>query len=84
VKLKHPFEFQGQTITALSFRRPKARDLLLAEKQVQSRSEVEISIYLAAHLAEVDEKLIHELDAVDYFEIARVIEGFTKEEAGEA
>lgn len=63
LQLKHPFEFNGEQVTTLSIRRPKLRDM----KRVQKvKDDLEKSITMLADLAEVEPKLLEELDTEDF------------------
>lgn len=64
ITLKFPFDFGGVTVTELSLRRPKVRDIRAMEKGKGSDSDR--SITMMANLAEVDPDLFDELDPVDF------------------
>lgn len=71
--LKHAVSVDGEEYTALSIRRPKARDLIKARKL---RDEVEQMASMLADLAEVPTKVIHELDAEDFAVLGEMVAGF--------
>ncbi len=63
ITLEYPFTFQGEEITELTIRRPKMRDMKKSQKH---KDDMEKSIAMIADLAEVDPKLIEELDTEDF------------------
>ena len=74
VTLKYPITQDGLTCAYLDLRRLKVRDILHADKQGHSDAEKEIIQF--ASLAGVAPKLIEELDAADYAQVQKVVQGF--------
>lgn len=64
VELKYPVEFQGHTVAALGFRRPKVRDLRALTNG--AGSDEEKAIKMMADLCERPVELLEELDPVDF------------------
>ena len=79
VTLEFPVMFKNTEITALSFRRPKVKDQMIADKQNKDNADKEI--HLMALLAEVEPALIQELDMADYEQVQQVIVGFRKKKS---
>jgi hypothetical protein len=74
VPLAYPVTSDGVEIKALSFRRPKVRDMLLAEKQGSNQAEREVR--MVANLCEVAPTVIEDLDFADYTAAQKVLQGF--------
>ena len=64
VKLTHPIEADGGTVSALQLRRPVVRDMLAADKAVGTEAEKEVRMF--ANLCEVTPGVIKALDLTDY------------------
>lgn len=73
LELKHPFEFEGEQIRAISIRRPKLRDMKRAHKV---KDDLEKSITMLADLAEVSPKLLEEMDTEDFTRACDVLGEF--------
>lgn len=63
IKLKFPFEFDGEKVTSLTMRRPKVRDKLRA-KNVKG-DEMDKGMALIANLIERPIEMLEEIDEVD-------------------
>jgi hypothetical protein len=74
VKLNEPIKVDGVLIHELSLRRPKVRDLLIANRKDVSESEREVN--LIANLAEISAEAIKDLDVRDYLKIQDVLKDF--------
>jgi len=74
ITLKYPITVNGQEITSLSLRRPKVRDMLVADKSAASSAEQEMNLF--ANLCEVDNDTILELDAADYKQLQETYSNF--------
>lgn len=74
ISLKYPVPSDGVQIGSLSLRRPKVRDMLLAEKQGSNPAEREVR--MMANLCEVAPEVIEELDYGDYSAAQKVMQGF--------
>ncbi len=71
--LKYPVSLGGTEYTELSLRRPRTRDLIKARK---SKDELEQMAGLITDLAEIEPKLVQELDAEDFAGLGEVIGNF--------
>lgn len=69
IALTKPIEHEGKTYTALTFRRMKARDALLAEGE---ESQIMAGYKLFAALADVPVDVILELDMADMEKVGEV------------
>lgn len=75
VSLDYPFEYKGETIHAITFkRRIKVRDQLAAAKMGSDSASQEIA--LLAHLAELPPDLLQEVDMADYAKLQKVLMDF--------
>jgi len=75
VKLDHPFEVDGETVEAVSLRRPKVRDLRKMEA-ARSGGDMEQSVVLMAALTDLPVSVIEEIDSDDFMKLSKMIEGF--------
>lgn len=73
-QLTYPVEINGQTTNELNVRRPKVRDMLVADKAQGSEAEKEIRMF--ANLCEVEPGVIEGLDLIDYANLQKVYQGF--------
>ncbi|TCN02947.1 phage tail assembly protein [Vibrio crassostreae] len=76
VQLEYPVTVAGKEYKALTMRRPKVRDQLIADKQNKDPADKEI--HLLSLLAGVETAVIQELDMTDYGEVQKAYKGFTK------
>lgn len=67
IKLQAPITIDNVTYDELNIRRPKVRDRLAVERMKKTDAEKEIA--MIANLAEVDIRVIEELDLADYGKI---------------
>ena len=74
VKLTHPIEADGGTVSALQLRRPVVRDMLAADKAAGSEAEKEVRMF--ACLCEVTPGVIEALDLTDYMALQETYRGF--------
>ncbi len=74
ITLIEPITVNGTTYDQLNIRRPKVRDRLAVERM--KKSEAEKEIVMIANLAEVDAKVIEELDLADYAKIQGIFADF--------
>ncbi len=74
IQLEYPIEAEGRTITAITLRRPKARDLKKMERS--SGGDIAKSIEFVADLAELPPAAIEELDGADFQCLSGVVAGF--------
>lgn len=73
-QLKYPVTLNGETITELNLRRPKARDLIKSQKA--KGGEMEMIATMLADLAEITPRVVNELDAEDFAAVGEVIGNF--------
>ena len=77
VVLSVPVTAGGQTITELSIRRPKVRDLRALEEVTQGKpSQLDHGAALLSLLAGIPEAAVEEMDATDFARASEVIAGF--------
>ncbi len=74
ITLIEPITVNGTIYDQLNIRRPKVRDRLAVERM--KKSEAEKEIVMIANLAEVDAKVIEELDLADYAKIQGIFADF--------
>jgi len=74
IKLKHPVTVDGKELNSLSMRRPKVRDMLIADKHGGGNGAKEVAMF--ANLCEVDSSVIEDLDLADYGELQATYKGF--------
>ena len=74
IKLTHPIEADGGTVSALQLRRPVVRDMLAADKTAGSEAEKEVRMF--ASLCEVTPGVIEALDLTDYMTLQETYRGF--------
>ena len=77
VVLGVPVTVGGETITELSIRRPKVRDLRALEEATQVKpSQLDQGAALLSLLAGLPEAAVEEMDATDFARASEVIAGF--------
>jgi len=74
IELEHPVTVEGQEVSSLNIRRPKVRDMMVADATATTDGAKEVAMF--ANLCEVDEKVIHELDLADYQKLQETYQGF--------
>ena len=74
IKLAHPIEADGGTVSALQLRRPVVRDMLAADKAAGAEAEKEVRMF--ANLCEVTPGVIEALDLTDYMALQEAYRGF--------
>ena len=74
IKLQDPITIDNVTYDELNIRRPKVRDRLAVERMKKTDAEKEIA--MIANLAEVDVRVIEELDLADYGKIQQSFADF--------
>ena len=74
IKLTHPIEADGGTVSALQLRRPVVRDMLAADKAAGTEAEKEVRMF--ANLCEVTPSVIEALDLTDYMMLQETYRGF--------
>jgi hypothetical protein len=77
VKLVRPFRVEDRTITEVTIRRPKVRDLRALEKAREPGStELDQGVAMAATLCDLPLEAMDEMDAADFATISEVLGGF--------
>jgi hypothetical protein len=77
VKLVRPFKVEDRTITEVTIRRPKVRDLRALEKiREPGATELDQSIVMTATLCDLPPDAMDEMDAADFASISEVLSGF--------
>ena len=77
VMLSIPVVVEGDTITEISIRRPKVRDLRALEDVTQGKSsQLDQGAALLSLLAGIPEAAVEEMDATDFARVSEVIAGF--------
>lgn len=74
IALAYPIETEGTTLSTITLRRPKVRDMLAAQQAGTTDQEREMHMF--ANLAEVSPEAIHALDLVDYYKLQQAYQGF--------
>ncbi len=74
VALQYPLEVEGQTVSHITLRRPKARDL--KHMETAKGGEIAKSIGLIANLAELPPAAIDDLDASDFQALSELVASF--------
>ncbi|WP_434361067.1 phage tail assembly protein [Parasalinivibrio latis] len=74
ITLGYPIEVEGEQITVITLRRPKARDL--KHMETAKGGEIAKSIGLIANLAELPPSAIENLDASDFQKVSDVVASF--------
>jgi len=77
VKLVRPFKVEDRTITEVTIRRPKVRDLRALERiREPGATELDQSIVMTATLCDLPPDAMDEMDAADFASISEVLSGF--------
>lgn len=77
VKLSQPFRVGEKTITEVTVRRPRVRDLRAMEKMREpGGTELDHGIAMAAALCDLPMEAMDEMDAADFAAISEVLGGF--------
>lgn len=85
ITLRVPVSVDGNTITELSIRRPKVRDLRKLEQTADATpSQLDQGAALLALLAGIPDAIVEELDATDFARASEVIAGFFDHAKGPA
>jgi hypothetical protein len=78
IQLLHPFEVNGETITEVTLRRPKIRDMERAQKH---KDDMAKSIHMLVDLTELPIGTIRELDTEDFNQLAKRVGEYTGDAA---
>jgi len=76
IELKHPFEFEGEKIEKVYFKkRMKAKDILASEAEMRARGglqpgSVSQTFYLVCRAANLSPEALEEMDMRDYLALA--------------
>lgn len=73
--LAMPFQFNGQTCTEVTYRRPKGRDM---RKFLGTAGAGNKYTAMAVDLCELPEQFFDEMDGADYMAFTDVLDGFFK------
>lgn len=77
VKLRRPVTIGDETISEVTVRRPKVKDLRAMERAREpGGSEMDQGVAMAAALCDISIAVVDEMDAVDFASISEVITGF--------
>jgi hypothetical protein len=71
IKLDYPLE---NGVTVLNMRRPKIKDLMIAEQSASSEAETEMTLF--ANLCGITTEEIYEVDLADHQKMQTVYKGF--------
>ena len=74
IVLEHAIQVDGVDVTELKMRRPKVRDMLVADKHDGNQGSKEVLMF--ANLCEVDSSVIEDLDLADYQRMQECYQGF--------
>jgi hypothetical protein len=74
IKLKYPIMVEGSKLDVIQMRRPKVRDMLMADRLTGSDAEKEINIF--ANLCELPPEAMEELDVADYSQLQKAYQSF--------
>lgn len=74
ITLQHPVTVDGGEISLLHMRRPKVRDMLIADKHSGGSGAKEVAMF--ANLCEIDPSVIEDLDLLDYGKLQATYRGF--------
>lgn len=74
VELITPITVDGATLSQLTVRRPKVRDMLAMENTAKNDAEKEINLF--ANLCEVNPDSLYELDMSDYSKLQKAYQDF--------
>jgi hypothetical protein len=65
----------GETVTAITLRRPKAKDMRAMDN---AKGEIGKSLALAGQLSGIPAPLLDNLDGSDFIELSEAVQGFLK------
>jgi len=74
MKLKHPIQVDGREVGELTLRRPKVRDMIVADKAGGTDAEKEVRVF--SNLCEVPPSAIEEMDLADYGALQEAYKSF--------
>lgn len=78
IQLKHPVKLaNGQTLSALTLRRPKVRDLKEAQRLAKSDEEREMALVALLSEEKLTPEDVEELDLADYAQVQAAFRNFT-------
>lgn len=77
VKLRRPVTIGEQTISEVTVRRPKVKDLRAMERAREpGGTEMDQGVAMAAALCDLAVEVVDEMDAADFASVSEVITGF--------
>lgn len=74
IELITPITVDGATLSQLTVRRPKVRDMLAMENTAKNDAEKEINLF--ASLCEIKPDSLYELDMADYSKLQKTYQDF--------
>jgi hypothetical protein len=84
IELAFPFETGGKTVSAVTIRRPKGKDIRAMDALRESgKSEMEQSFLMATALTGMTDEEVGELDAEDFQAVAEGIASFFEKAEGQ-
>lgn len=75
-KLKYPLESSKGTISEVTLRRPKAKDLLAVDQVAQKSGDLASVFTLVSLLSALTKSEVEDLDAEDFGELSEMVTGF--------
>ncbi|MCP4747302.1 MAG: phage tail assembly protein [Desulfobacteraceae bacterium] len=75
IKLKHPFEWDGKKIETVTWRRPKGKDIVESERDMQDRGilapgDGTRTLFVVARIVGLASEAVEEMDLEDYLTLA--------------
>jgi len=75
LKLDHPFTADGKTLTEVSIRRPKVKDIRAIDK-VKEEGDLQQGLVMTSLLTGLNAELLDEMDAGDFARVSEVVGSF--------
>lgn len=73
-----PFQFEGETVTEVTLRRPKGREVRAMQNNAAPGTGGDVSFAMLASLAERSEALFVEMDAADVMKLEAWVDSLLK------
>jgi hypothetical protein len=77
-RLEYPILVGDKTVSTLSVKRPKVRDVAAMEKVRQAEGDFAAGLAMVARVTGLAAEAVDEIDSADFTELSKVIEGFTR------
>lgn len=74
IELEQPIQLDGRTLSTVTMRRVKVKDMLVHDKRAGSDGEKEL--HLIANLCELPPSALEDMDMADYGELQGVLKSF--------